>query len=132
MIYTELRLPYPNPKVVMILPSPKFKDTRASESKVTIKRTMLGDTWSYVDSSDRTTLKIPLQLTRAKSIELERVLDVYKAAPMRIDLYDGSQWKGQLVGEPVTRTTTGRTGETAYSGGEVVEVTLTFSAIRLN
>lgn len=131
-IYTEFRAPYPNPKDTMIFPRPLFQDIRRSEQKVTVKRTMLGETWTYVDSSDRHTLVLPFRLTRVKAIELGRFLDVYKAAPMQLDLYDGSKWNVQLVREPVARTSTNGIGEITKTGGETVEVTMTFSGVRLN
>jgi len=129
--YTEFRAPYPNTKVTMIFPKPLFLDVRKTESKVTIKRTMLGGTWSYVDSSDRQTLILPFRLVRTKEIEMNRFFDVYKAAPIRIDMHDGTEWEGKLVGD-IQSVTIDRTGETTYTGGETVEVTLTFSALRLN
>lgn len=130
--YTELKAPYPNHKVTMLLPKPQFSDTRASENRVTIKRTMKGEKWSYVDTSDRTVLTLPFFVTRMKAIEIERFFDVYKAAPIFIELYDGTTWNGTLVGQPVSRTTTDRIGETTLTGGETVEVTLTFSAEQLS
>ena len=130
--FSELKAPYPNPKDTTLLPKPRFQDIRASENRVHVKRTMKGVKWTYVDSSERTTLTLPFILTRMKAIELERFLDVYKAAPIFIELYDGTTWNGILVGQPVTRTSLNRTGEATLTGSESVEVTLVFSAEQLS
>ena len=130
--FTELRAPYPNYKVTSILPKPLFLDARKTEARVTVKRLKHGTKIVYRDSNDREQLALTFQLTRMKSIELERFLEVYQGAPIRIDLYDGSQWEGKLAGQTVGRVARGRIGETTLTGGETIEVTLTFSALRLN
>lgn len=131
--YTELRAPYPNHKVTTILPKPRFTDSRKTEARVTVKRTKDGTKTVYRDSSDRIEITLPFLLTRMKQIELERFLLVYQGADIRIDLYDGSQWAGKLTGRQVGRTFVDRKNDDyATTGKELVEVTLTFSAIRLS
>lgn len=129
---TTLRAPWPNYKVTSILPNPQFDDARSVESTITIKRTMTGKKYTYIQPSERYTLTLPFQLTRMKSLELEAFLKVYQAAPIFMELYDGSQWEAKLVNEPVTRRATDRIGESSLVGRELVEVTLTLSAKRLN
>ena len=130
--FTEIRAPYPNHKVTSILPKPLFSNARKTEARVTVKRHKNGDKVVYRDSSNRQQLTLRFRLTRMKSIELERFLKVYQGAPMRVDLFDGSQWEAKLAGQSFPRTAEARIGETEVTGGETIDVTLTFSALRLN
>jgi hypothetical protein len=129
---TIIKAPYPNHKVTATLPSAKFDDARASESTVTIKRSMLGRKITYVNPSDRYTVVLPFILTRMKSLELEAFVQAYQSAHWEITLYDGSKWDCLLVGEPVSRAATQRIGDNPTPGKEAVEVTLTFSAKRIS
>lgn len=129
---TILRAPWPNYKVTSILPNPEFGDSRASESTITIKRTMTGRKVTYIQPSERYVLSLPFQLTRMKSLELEAFIKAYQSAPIYVNLYDGSEWEGQLVAAPVSRQATARIGNNTLTGKELIEVTLVFSAKRLN
>ena len=129
---TILRAPWPNYKVTSILPNTRFGDSRASESTITIKRTMTGRKVTYIQPSERYVLTLPFQLTRMKSLELEAFLNAYQSAPIYIKLYDGSEWEGQLIDAPVQRQATGRIGDSTLVGKELIETTLTFSAKRLS
>ena len=129
---TILRAPWPNYKVTSILPNPQFGDTRASESTITIKRTMTGRKVTYIKPSERYVLTLPFQLTRMKSLEVEAFLQSYQSAPIFIELYDGSQWEALLVDAPVSRQATERIGTNPLVGKELITLTLTFSAKRLN
>lgn len=129
---TTLKAPWPNFKVTSILPNLEFEDTRASESTVIIKRTMDGGVRTYVRPSDRYTLTLPFQLTRMKALELEAFVKAYQAAPIWIEIHDGTQWEGKLIGEPVIRKAVERIGDLTNIGKERIDVTLTFSAKRLN
>ncbi|MHC4324351.1 MAG: hypothetical protein ACYSUX_08770 [Planctomycetota bacterium] len=56
----------------------------------------------------------------------------YQAAPIWVELYDGSQWEAKLVQQPVIRKATERIGDSTLIGKELIDVTLTLSAKRLN
>lgn len=129
---TILRAPWPNSKVTSLLPSPQFNDARSTESTIIVKRTMRGKVWTYIQPSDRQTLNLPFELTRMKSLEVEAFLKSYQAAPIFIELYDGSQWEGLLIGQPIPRVATERIGESTRIGKELIQLTLVFSAKRLN
>lgn len=129
---TILRAPWPNYKVTSILPNPEFGDSRSSESTITIKRTITGRVVTYVKPSGRQTLTLPFQLTRMKSLELEAFIKAYQSAPIYVKLYDGSEWEGKLAGAPVSRQATARIGDNILIGKELIELTLVFSANRLN
>jgi hypothetical protein len=129
---TTLKAPWPNYKVASILPNPQFEDTRSTESTIIVKRTMTGALWTYAKPSDRYTLNLPFLLTRMKSLEVEAFLASYQAAPIWVELYDGSQWEAKLVQQPVIRKATERIGDSTLIGKELIDVTLTLSAKRLN
>lgn len=131
--YTELRAPYPNVKVTTILPKPRFRDSRRTEATVQVKRYAYGGRKVYKNPSSKYELTLPFLLTRQKSLELEAFLKSYQSADIRIDLYDGSQWKAKLVGQPLSRSAVDRYATThGTTGKELVEVTLVFSAEKLN
>ena len=129
---TIIRAPYPNFKVTSVLPSAEFNDSRANESTIVIKRTMTGRTITYTRPSVRQTLVLPFQLTRMKSLELEAFINSYQAAEWQVTLHDGSVWKAQLVGQPISRTGAGRIGDISIVGKELIDVTLTLSAEKLS
>jgi len=129
---TILRAPWPNYKVTSILPNPQFGDKRSTESTITIKRTMTGRKVTYIQPSERYTLNLPFQLTRMKALEVEAFLNSYQSAPIFLQLYDGSQWEAQLADSQVSRQATERIGSSPLTGKELIELTLTFSAKRLN
>lgn len=129
---TTLKAPWPDFLVTTVLPSAEFGDSRSSESTITIKRTITGEVWTYAQPTDRQTLTLPFLLTRMKSLEVEAFLKSYQDAPIFIELEDGSQWEARLAQQPVQRVATGRIGDDIRTGRESVELTLTFSATRLN
>lgn len=129
---TELRAPYPASRVTVILPNPQFNDSRASESSVTVKRSMLGRVITYIKQSERTVLRLPFLLSRMKALELQAFLNSYQSATVELILYDGSRWAAQFVGEPHSQTAIDRLSDQVLTGKELVEVTLTLSAKRLN
>lgn len=129
---TELKAPYPASRVTVILPNPQFNDSRSSESVVTAKRSMLGRVITYIKQSDRTILRLPFQLSRMKALELQAFLNSYQSATVEVVLYDGSRWAAQFIGEPHAQTAIDRLSDQTLTGKELVEVTLTLSAKRLN
>lgn len=130
---TILRGPWPNYKVTSVLPNPKFGDKRASQSTITVKRTMTGRVVTYAAPSDRETLTLPFEITRTKALEVEAFFNAYQSTTIFVELQDeGSQWEAQLVGQPLFREATTVVSEDARTGRELIRMTLTLSAKRLN
>jgi hypothetical protein len=127
---TILKAPYPLTKTTSILPDALFLDARNTESTIQIKRTATR-VISHPKTSDRETLTLPFRLSRMKSLELEAFHNAYKSTTWHVTLHDGSQWEAQPVG-PLTRTAVDRTGWSSTAGKEVITLTLTLSAKRLN
>jgi hypothetical protein len=77
-------------------------------------------------------LKLSFLLTRQKSLEVEALLRTYQSGKFWIQLHDGTTWAVELTGRPVIRTAVGRqTTNRSDTGGEAIEVTLTFSGLKL-
>ena len=130
---TFFAAPYPNIKVTSVLPDAELGDGRASESSIQIKRTRTGTVKTYVRSSNRQTLTLQFSLTRMKDLELIQFTQAFHTTDWRITLYDGSQWQAKLVGEPIRHTATTRYDtNNADTGDELIEVSMTFSALKLN
>lgn len=131
--YTELRAPYPGNKVTTILPKPQFQDIRKPESTIQVKRFINGGRKVYTNTTDTIQLTLPFLLTRQKSLELEAFLRSYQSADIQIDLYDGSRWKAKLTGRTFGYRAVDRYNvEHGLTGKDLIETTLTFSALRLN
>lgn len=130
---TIISAPYPNDKVTTVLPSAEFTDSRAARDGVTVKRSMLGRTITYVSTTDRETLNLPLRLTRMKALELEAFIQSYRSATWRIKMYDNTTWEAKLLGRDVVRNAIDRLGGASASltGSELVNLTLQFSAKKL-
>lgn len=132
--FTTIRAPYPSPKVTMHLPKADFRDSRAPQTDILVKRSMLGRTITYVKSNSWETLFLPFRLTRQKSLEVEAFVNSYQSASWEVTIYDGSRWECKLPGRPLTRTAVDRFGgsKPALTGEELIELTFEFSARRLN
>lgn len=125
---TTFSAPYPTLKVTVVMPNAQFEDGRAPESSVDVKRSMVGDTFTYVKTSDRQQLRLRYTLTKMKALELQAFIRIYYRAEWRIGLHDNTTWIGSLAVNPFDGRTTQRAG--GQPGGEAVEVVLLFSARR--
>jgi len=130
---TFFAAPYPTIKVTSVLPDAEFGDGRKSESSVDIKRTMIGRVITYIKTSAKQTLTLTFQLTRMKDLELDQFIQSFHTTEWQLTLHDGSIWRAKLVGEPIKREAFGRVDfNNDTTGNEELEVTLTFSAEKLN
>lgn len=130
---TFLAAPYPKIKVTSVLPNAEFGDARASEAEIITKRRMTGGLITYLKSSNRQTLTLRFELTRMKDLELEQFIKSFHTTEWKLTLHDESTWQAKLIGEPIRRTVTGRYDQdNADTGDELLEVLLTFSALKLN
>lgn len=127
---TSLSAPYPKANVTVVLPNALFDDGRAPEVAVDLKRSMVGDTFTYVKTSERSTLTLRFRLTKMKALELQNFIRIYYRAEMQISLHDNTIWVGKLSVNPFDGRTTQRAG--GQPGGESVEANLVFSAYRVS
>jgi hypothetical protein len=124
--------PYPALQTTSVLPDPEFGDSRASESGLQVKRSMLGTVKTYVTPQDTEVLTLRFLLTRKKEAEVDQFLTAYHTADWRVTLTDGSQWVAKLIGRPIRRVRTQRIDENNQrTGDEEVDLTFTFSATKL-
>lgn len=125
----NISAPHPASKVTIVLPSPKFSDSKGKEQSVSVKRTITGGTVTYVKSSDRYRLALRLELTKMKAIELQRFIRIYYRAELLLTMHDGTRWAGKLINNPFDNRSIGRAG--GLPGGEMIEVTIEVSATQV-
>jgi hypothetical protein len=130
----KLKAPYPQVYVTSVLPDPTFDNSRSPDGRVFRKWSMLGRRITYRETSDTETLVLPFVLTSQKSLEVDAFVKAFQSAKWQVELpnlYGGSVWVCQLIGQPVRRRAMQRgTGSVAY-GPDDLEVTLTLSSTRL-
>lgn len=126
---TSFSAPYPAIKVSVVMPNAQFQDGRAAEVSVDIKRSMVGDTFTYIKTTDRKTLTLHYKCTKMKALELQAFLRIYYRADWLISLHDGTQWIGNVSKNPFEGRTNERAG--GQPGGELVEFDLIFSAYKV-
>lgn len=126
---TSFAAPYPAIKVSVIMPNATFTDGRAAEVSVDVLRSMVGDTFTYIKTSNRQQLSLHYKLTKMKALEVQAFIKIYYRADWLIALHDGTQWVGNLALNPFRGNTTERAG--GQPGGELVEIDLTFSAYKV-
>lgn len=126
---TTILAPYPGTKVAILLPSAEFSDRQSLEQSVEIRRAMDGGSFSYVKSSQRRTLTLPFELSRAKAIELQRFLKAYRGAEMLLILHDSTRWRAKLAADNFPQNAFERAG--GWPGSEAIEIDLVFSVMKL-
>lgn len=126
---TSFSAPYPAAKVTVVMPNAQFQDGRAAEVSVDVKRSMVGDTFTYVKTSNRQKLNLHFLLTKMKALELQAFVKIYYRADWQISLHDNTIWVGNLASNPFDGHTTARAG--GQPGGEMVEMEILFSAYKV-
>jgi hypothetical protein len=107
-------------------------DTQKTESGFQLKRTRQGRTITHPQNVTDRELRLQFLITRQKSLELEELFNIYQSGVFWIELHDATTWAVSLVGQPISRRVIGlQTLNRADTGGEAVEVTLTFSGTQL-
>jgi hypothetical protein len=128
----KIRAPYPKNKVTTLLPIPQWMDSQTPLADFQLKRTREGRSITHPRLVNDRELKLRFLLTRQKSLELEELFNVYQSGQFWIELHDATKWLVNLVGQPIIRTAVGRqTDSRTDTGEEAIEVTLTFSGLKL-
>lgn len=134
MSIVTLRAPYPTNKTTTRLPPPRFLNSRKTESDYQFKRTRKGRLLAYPRTNFDSELKLTFRITRQKSLELEAVFNAYQSGTFWLELHDGSTWAVKLTDNPFRRVAIGRRTDNRAdeTGGETIDVTLTFSGTKLS
>ncbi len=84
-----------------ILPNPEWSDSEQLTGEVIIKRSMEGETYTYVKSkNDRRKLLFRFRLTRSKSFELKAFIQSYYNSKVRLIDHKQQKWIGNLLNNP--------------------------------
>lgn len=115
------------PQRSIVLPCPQLGDTQAYTGSMTLKRTMTGDTLTYVKKSKTNKLKYLFWLGRQKGLELRDFLIAHNSQVITLVNWKGETWYGFLTSNPFDLVTAERWQNT----GERVDVTLEFEGIKI-
>lgn len=84
-----------------ILPDPEQSDSEQLTGEVFIKRSVNGQTFTYVKTkNDRRRLIFRLRLTRSKSFELRAFIQSYFSSIVRLTDHEQQRWVGHLLSNP--------------------------------
>lgn len=105
-----------------VLPNPEFSDSEALTGEVAIKRTVNGETYTYVKSkNNRRRLLFRFRLTRPKSLELKAFIIAYFSSPITLIDHEEQKWFGNILNNPF---------EFEALTGEEQNITLEFEGIK--
>lgn len=113
---------------IVVLPVPQFNDSQNYSGTLNLKRTMTGDTYTYVRRSRLNALKYTFWIGRQKSFELQSFLVNYSDHVMTLQ-----NWKGELWNVLITNSPFEFTAKERYQPqGERIEITLEFEGLKVN
>jgi hypothetical protein len=126
--YILLQAPFEFIQTSIVLPNPLLDDTENLLSNLTLRRSMNGDTYTYVKSSNNRKLKYTFSLDRYKAIELEEFFRAYNAASIKMMNWKGEIWNVKLLTNPIDFVQVRR----AEPGGDRTDVNLEFEGVKIS
>lgn len=111
----------------IVLPTPQLGDTEAAGGTLTLKRTMNGDTYTYIKQSILRTLKYSFYLNRDKGLELRNFIIEHNTEIIHMLNWKGETWLVNLTNGPFELSSSGR----YQPKGERVDVELNFEGIKI-
>lgn len=126
--YVLLQAPFDCLQTSIVLPAPLFGDTESLISNVNIKRSMNGNTYSYVKSSNSRVLKYTFRMTRGKALEFQRFCEFYNSTQIKLQDWKGEIWKVNIMTNPIDFVLTGRDAPTE----DRTDVNIEFEGVRIN
>jgi len=106
--YVLLQAPYDFIQTTLVLPNPLFQDTENLISNINLRRSMNGQTYTYVKSSNNKVLKYTFSLPRMKGVALEEFCRSYNSIPIKLTNWKGEVWNVQIMTNPMDFVETGR------------------------
>jgi hypothetical protein len=125
----QLQGPWPAPSILSILPNPQFSDVEKREQTITKSRSMNGTLYTYGNDTGVTQLTYTFSLTRAKSMELQRFMEVMLGHKMLLTNHKSENWIVTVQNNPF-EIAQGRRG-VGPTGREIDSVTIIFEGIPL-
>lgn len=114
------------PAQTVILPCPQFGDSQARQSTINLKRTMTGETYTYVRRTELQKLKYSFQVGTYKAIELKQFLLDHCHEIITLINHKGETWYVNLSNNPFEFTAS----ERWQHKGERHDITLEFEGVR--
>jgi hypothetical protein len=113
----------------IILPNPEYNDAESLVAAVSIKRTITGDTYSYVKKSNNRKLKYKFLISQRKAYELRKFLLDYLGNRVAMTTCKGEMWTGFILTDPSEIISNSR-GDACK--GDLYEVNLEYQGVRVN
>jgi len=113
----------------IVLPNPEYSDSEGNVAAVSIKRTITGQTYSYVKKSANRKLKYKFTINQRKAYELRRFLLDFLGDRINMTNWKGEMWTGFLLTDPAEIISTSRGG---ICNGDMYEVELEYQGVRVN
>ncbi len=111
----------------IILPCPQFGDSNTYSGTINLKRTMTGDTFTYVRKVDLEKLKYTFHMGTNKAIELKDFLLNFSDKQITLINWLGETWIVNLANNPYQFNAAGRW----QNKGERYEISLEFEGIKV-
>ncbi len=111
----------------IILPCPQFGDSNAYQGTVNLKRTMTGDTFTYIRKVDLEKVSYTFHIGTYKAIELKDFLLNFSDKQMTLINWLGETWFVNLANNPYEFNAAGRW----QNKGERYEITLEFEGVKV-
>lgn len=113
----------------IVLPNPELNDAESLIAAVAIKRTITGDTYSYVKKSANRKLKYKFIINQRKAYELRRFLLDHLGDRITLNTFKGEIWSGYLLTDPAEITSNASGG---VCTGDWYEINLEFQGVKVN
>jgi hypothetical protein len=116
-----------SPSYSLTLPCPQLGDTQNYTGTINLKRTMTGDTFTYIRRSQINTLRYTFWLGRQKTLEVEDFVKNYGDEILSLFNWKGEHWKVNITSTPFEFI-----GKERYQPqGERYEVSFEFTGIKV-
>ena len=116
------------PEQTVILPCPQFGDSEAYQGQVNLKRTMTGDTYTYVRKGRVEKLQYTFHVGTHKAYEMQKYLLSHAARLHTVYNWKGEVWKVYITNNPVEFSA----AERWQNKGERHEFTLELEGIKVS
>lgn len=125
----QLQAPWPAPSVTTLLPNPGFSDVEKRDQTVSTTRSMNNTLYSYARDGGTSLLTYTFLLSRMKSMELQRFVEVMIGQQILMTNHKNEQWVVTIANNPFeiqqSRRAVGPTGKESDS------VTVQFEGIKI-
>ncbi len=120
-----MRAPYPAAQTTVLMPAPKWGDSKGLAATIQTMRSVNGTLYTYVKSRNgRKKFQWEFEIARNKALELREFINAYRGAVVEVIDHDGDTWIGYLRNNPFEFTGVGRAA--GWPGNETMSLMLEF------